>query len=78
MRIRLRLYGGLALRFSPCLELEVKEGITIGELLDRLRISSREHHIIVNERKVNENYKPKEGDEIKLLPVVYGGQSPNQ
>lgn len=73
MKVKLRLYGELALKFSPYLELEVKEDITIGELLSGLRISPREHHIIVNERKVNENYKPKEGDEIKLLPVVYGG-----
>ncbi|NJE85978.1 TGS domain-containing protein [Thermococcus sp. CX2] len=73
MKIRLVIYGELALRFSPKMELEVEEGTTVGEVLRRLGISAAEHHILVNERKVDESRTLKDGDVVKLLPVIYGG-----
>ncbi|NJD98851.1 MoaD/ThiS family protein [Thermococcus sp. LS1] len=73
MKVMLVLYGEVALRFSPRMELDIGEGTTVGELLRELGISAAEHHILVNERKVNEGYVLKDGDVVKLLPVVYGG-----
>ncbi|AEH24375.1 MoaD/ThiS family protein [Pyrococcus yayanosii] len=73
MKVVLILYGELALKFSPRSEVEVEEGTTIGELLRKLGISAEEHHILVNEKKVSEDHVLKEGDIVKLLPVVFGG-----
>ncbi|AIF68640.1 hypothetical protein PAP_00990 [Palaeococcus pacificus DY20341] len=73
MRVKIKLYGDLALNHSPEFELEVREGSDVKELLRELKISVEEHHILVNERKVDESYKLKDGDVLKLLPVVYGG-----
>ncbi|WP_457754620.1 MoaD/ThiS family protein [Thermococcus sp.] len=76
MKVKIRLYGELALRFSPEFEVEIEDGSTVGDLLKRLKISADEHHILVNEKKVRKNHKLNENDYIKLLPVVYGGYSP--
>lgn len=73
MRVKVVLYGEHALKHGPRLELEVEEGTTTGELLKKLGISAGEHHILVNERKVDENYLLRDGDVLKVLPVVYGG-----
>ncbi|MBO8175012.1 MAG: MoaD/ThiS family protein [Thermococcus sp.] len=73
MKIRIKLYGELALQLSPEFEIEIEEGSTVEDLLRKLKISAEEHHILVNERKVGKNYKLKENDYVKLLPVVYGG-----
>lgn len=73
MRVKVVLYGEHALKHGPRLELEVEEGTTTGELLKKLGISAEEHHILVNERKVDENYLLRDGDVLKVLPVVYGG-----
>ncbi|NJE07013.1 MoaD/ThiS family protein [Thermococcus sp. M39] len=76
MKVRIRMYGELALKFSPEFDIEIEEGSTVEDLLRKLKISAEEHHILVNERKVEKNYKLKENDYVKLLPVVYGGYSP--
>ncbi|NJE42935.1 MoaD/ThiS family protein [Thermococcus sp. GR6] len=73
MKITLVLYGQYALRHGSRKEVEVDEGKTIGKLLRELGISANEHHILVNEGKVDEDYVLKDGDVVKLLPVVYGG-----
>ncbi|NJE05665.1 MoaD/ThiS family protein [Thermococcus sp. M36] len=73
MKVRLILYGEHALRHGSKLELEVGESRTVGELLRELGISTSEHHILVNEIKVDESYVLKDGDVLKVLPVVYGG-----
>ncbi|MDV3104779.1 MoaD/ThiS family protein [Thermococcus waiotapuensis] len=72
MRITLILYGEHALKHGPRKELEVEEGKRVSELLRELGISPGEHHILVNERKV-EDCRLKDGDVVKVLPVVYGG-----
>ena len=36
-------------------------------------IRADEHHILVNERKVDRDYQLRDGDVVKVLPVVYGG-----
>ncbi|WP_324735277.1 MoaD/ThiS family protein [Thermococcus sp. SY098] len=73
MKVKIRLYGELALKFSPEFEVEIEENLTVGDLLKKLKISDQEYHILVNEKKVKKDYKLKENDHIKLLPVVYGG-----
>ncbi|ACJ17298.1 hypothetical protein TON_1808 [Thermococcus onnurineus NA1] len=73
MKVILILYGEVALRFSPRMELELEERTTVGELLRELGISAVEHHILVNERKVDHSRVLKDGDVVKVLPVIYGG-----
>ncbi|ADT85117.1 MoaD/ThiS family protein [Thermococcus barophilus] len=73
MKVKIRLYGELALKFSPEFEVEIEENLTVGDLLKKLKISDQEYHILVNEKKVSKDHKLKENDYIKLLPVVYGG-----
>ncbi|ALM76417.1 MoaD/ThiS family protein [Thermococcus barophilus] len=73
MKVKIRLYGELALKFSPEFEVEIEENLTVGDLLKKLEISDQEYHILVNEKKVRKDHKLKENDYIKLLPVVYGG-----
>lgn len=72
MKVTLILYGEHALKHGPRKELEVEEGKSVGELLRELGISTSEHHILVNERKVDD-CTLKDGDVVKVLPVVYGG-----
>lgn len=73
MRIKLVLYGALALKFAPEFEVDAEEGIRVGELLKKLSISAEESHILINERKVSEDHPLKNGDTVKILPVIYGG-----
>jgi len=73
MKIKVRLYGELALKHGAEVELEVKEGARVGDVLKILKISDSEHHLILNERKVSKDYPLSDGDTLKVLPVVYGG-----
>ncbi|GAB6101069.1 hypothetical protein JCM16138_02920 [Thermococcus atlanticus] len=73
MRVKLVLYGALAMKFAPEFEVDAEEGITVGELLKTLGISTEESHILINERKVGEEQPLKNGDTVKILPVIYGG-----
>ena len=73
MRVTLVLYGHNALKHGPRKEVEVEEGKRVGELLKELGIGTNEHHILVNERRVNEDHLLKDGDVVKVLPIVYGG-----
>ena len=61
------------MRFFSEFKVEIEEGSTVGDMLRKLKISAEEYHILVNEHKVEKNYKLKENDYVKLLPVVYGG-----
>ncbi|NJE62146.1 MoaD/ThiS family protein [Thermococcus sp. 21S7] len=76
MRVTLILYGEHALKHGSQRELEVEEGKRVGELLRELGIGTDEHHILVNEKRVEESHPLREGDRIKVLPVVYGGSLP--
>ncbi|HIH73631.1 MAG: Uncharacterized protein XD43_0258 [Thermococcales archaeon 44_46] len=73
MKIKVRLYGELALKHGAEVELEVKEGARVGDVLKILKISDSEHHLILNERKVSKDHPLSDGDTLKVLPVVYGG-----
>ena len=75
MKIRVRLYGELALKHGAEIELEVRDGATVADVLNTLRISASEHHLILNERKVSKNHPLSDGDTLKVLPVVYGAVS---
>ena len=46
MKVKVRLYGELALKFSPEFEIEIQEGSTVEDLLRKLRISAEEYHIL--------------------------------
>ncbi|MEO1941821.1 MAG: sulfur carrier protein ThiS [Campylobacterales bacterium] len=58
-------------------ELEVKEGITIGELLRQLKVLEQTVAIAVNSEIVKrdqwESYRLKEGDKVEALQFVGGG-----
>ncbi|WP_175059199.1 MoaD/ThiS family protein [Thermococcus sp. 2319x1] len=73
MRIKVRLYGELALKHGAEVDLEVEDGTTIGDVLKILKISDSEHHLILNERKVSKDHPLSDGDTLKVLPIVYGG-----
>ncbi len=73
MKVRLVLYGAFALKFAPEFEIDVKEGTKVGDLLKKLGISMEGYHILINERKVAEDHPLKNGDTVKILPVIYGG-----
>ena len=76
MRVKLVLYGALAMRFAPEFEVDVEEGSRVGDLLKKMGISTEECHILINERKVSEGQPLRENDVVKILPVIYGGYSP--
>lgn len=73
MKVTLVLYGHNVLKHGPRKELEVGEGKRVGELLRELGIRADEHHILVNEGKVDRDYQLRDGDVVKVLPIVYGG-----
>ncbi|ACS90190.1 MULTISPECIES: MoaD/ThiS family protein [Thermococcus] len=73
MKIKVRLYGELALKHGAEVEIEIEKEATVGDILKLLRISESEHHLILNEKKVSKNHPLKEGDTLKVLSVVYGG-----
>ncbi|HHI01457.1 MAG: MoaD/ThiS family protein [Thermococcus sp.] len=73
MKIKVKLYGELALKYGTEIELEVKEITTAEDILRILKISDSEHHLILNERKIPKDYPLRDGDTLKVLPVVYGG-----
>ncbi|RLF79931.1 MoaD/ThiS family protein [Thermococci archaeon] len=75
MKVKIRLYGELALKHRAEIELKVRDGATIGEILKNMGISDAEHHLLVNEKRVSKEYQVKDGDYLKLLPIVYGGCS---
>jgi len=68
MKIKVKLTGELALKYSAEIELEVKRNNHRRGYLRILKISGSEHHLILNEKKI-----PKGRDALKVLPVVYGG-----
>jgi len=75
MKVKIRLYGELALKHGAEIELKVRDGAAIGEILKNMGISDAEHHLLVNEKRVSKEYQVKDGDYLKLLPIVYGGCS---
>ncbi|ASJ17496.1 thiamine biosynthesis protein ThiS [Thermococcus chitonophagus] len=75
MRVTVILYGNHALKYGPKIEIKVREGERVGEVLRELKIAPEDYHLLINERKVDENYQLKDGDTVKVLPIVYGGNS---
>ncbi len=77
MRIRIKSYG-LLRKYIPGeknpYEMEIKEGSTVADLLNILKIPKEYVPIVtVGEKKVELNYSIKEGDELTLLPIMGGG-----
>jgi len=75
MKVKIRVYGELALKHGAEIELKVQDRATVGEILKNMGISDAEHHLLVNEKRVSKEYQLKDGDYLKLLPIVYGGCS---
>lgn len=73
MKIKVKLYGELALKYKPEIEIEVRENALVNDVLTLLKIRENEHHLLINEKKVSKDYPLQEGDILKILPVVYGG-----
>ncbi len=77
MRVKLKTYG-LLRKYIPKeanpYEMEVREGTSVGDLLNILKIP-REYVPVVTvaEKKVDINYIIKDGDELTLLPIMGGG-----
>lgn len=49
------------------------QATTIAEALKKLKINPTIYLVSVNDELVTKNYKPKEKDKIKILPVISGG-----
>ena len=75
MKVKIRVYGELALKHGAEIKLKVQDRATVGEILKNMGISDAEHHLLVNEKRVSKEYQLKDGDYLKLLPIVYGGCS---
>ncbi|ASJ10282.1 thiamine biosynthesis protein ThiS [Thermococcus sp. P6] len=73
MKIKVKLYGEAALKHGPEIEIEVKEGTRVSDVLAMLKLSENDHHLLINERKVSKDHPLNDGDVLKVLPVVYGG-----
>lgn len=77
MRIKIKTYG-LLRKYIPGevnpYEMEVKEGTTVSEILNILKIPNEYVPVVtVGEKKVDMSYLIKDGDELTLLPIMGGG-----
>lgn len=77
MKVKVRTYG-LLRKYIPKelnpYEMEIKEGTTVADLLEFLRIPKEYVPIVtVEEKKVDLSYTIKDGDELTLLPIMGGG-----
>jgi sulfur-carrier protein len=79
IRIKVRVYAGLR-RHLPHLGLgesehmEIADGLTVGELLDRLGISRAEaKSCFVNNLKQDLDHRLQDGDEVAIFPPIGGG-----
>jgi len=81
MKVKIRLYGELALMFGREIEMEVKENTSLNDILDPLFRSKglklddiiQSHLLIVNGVIQKRDYKVKNQAEIKVLPIFHGG-----
>lgn len=79
MKIRVELFGTLPKRFpdydpATGMEIEMPEGASVGDLLARLHISSRESGVVAMEGKVAGPADPlREGVSVRVLQQVHGG-----
>jgi molybdopterin converting factor small subunit len=77
--IRIRLFSDF-INYQPDagyengVELTIEDGITVSELIRRIKIPSDKRMVItVNDSNQNTDYKLREGDLIKVLPAAMGG-----
>ncbi len=55
-------------------KLEVREGETLLDLVRRLGLNELEFGIaVVNGERELMSYRPRDGEEIELLPIIHGG-----
>ncbi len=77
MKIKIKSYG-LLRKYIPKeanpYEIEIKEGSTVADLLNILKIPNEYVPIVtVREKKVDLSYSIQEDDELTLLPIMGGG-----
>lgn len=77
MRIKIKTYG-LLRKYIPeevnPYEMEVKEGTTVSEILNILKIPNEYVPVVTaGGKKVDMSYLIKDGDELTLLPIMGGG-----
>lgn len=79
MNIEVRLFANLAQLLPPGSKnkravITVKEGITVEELLDKLKVPPKVTNVImVNGTYQDKNTKLKEGDVVSIFPPIAGG-----
>lgn len=77
MQVKVRMLGPLALdnpAYARLKRLEIKEGISIKDLCLSLGLLEHEiYNVSVNGKLVDNNYQICHGDEITLIPAVFGG-----
>jgi thiamine biosynthesis protein ThiS len=75
MQIRVQLMGTLKEKSPPQGGLEVPDGTTVAQLLERLQIDPRSVQVCtLNGRLVRDRNTPlHDGDELTVLPPVGGG-----
>lgn len=79
IRIELRLFGHLRDYLPkggsfPSTDMEVEDGLTLGELLDKLGIPDSEPKILfVNGIHAQRSQTLKDGDRVSVFPPVAGG-----
>jgi len=82
MKLEIRLFADLSKKVDPSIQagsgesfnLEMPEGVTLGQLFARLGLES-EHALIglVNGLRQAESYQLKDGDRVGIFPPVGGG-----
>jgi len=77
MKVKLKCSGILRKYFPDqllYLEKDLPEGITIDEILQQMGIPSNAVSAVsINGKLVKGTYKPCDGDEVTILPIISGG-----
>ncbi len=79
MKVQLVLYASLVSHMPPgstgnSCTMEVEEGATVGELMNRLSLPAKAAKVIfLNGRHAKEEQPVKDGDRIAFFPPVAGG-----
>jgi sulfur carrier protein ThiS len=57
----------------PPVDMPLTEGMTLAELIDRLKIPGDTEAVIVNGTYVPLDYRLQPGDHVKIIPFMSGG-----
>ena len=54
-------------------ETALQEGMTLGELIENLKLPQKPEAVIVNGAYVKEDYRLQNGDRVSIFPLLAGG-----